>query len=148
MVSGMVSHASALPKDLLKPRTLAQLMGIYERNYERLVRLLGDPARLAPSQTLALPGLPPLGIEVKSRSRYTLELVLGHRFGDERIPDLVVRLYQDARLAEAVAADARRLPHRPLARLPGHWQANMLLYKWLEYCDDARFSPERQAVTA
>lgn len=144
----MVTHATALPKDLLKPRTLAQLMGIYERNYERLVRLLGDPARLPPEQTLELPGLPPLAVAVRSRSRYTVELLLGHRFGDERIPDLVVRLYHDVRLVEAVAADVRRFPARPLARLPGHWQANMLLYKWLEYCDDARLSSEYSIVSA
>lgn len=144
----MVSHVSTLPKDLLVPRTFAQLMGVYERNYERLVRLLGDPSELEPSQTLELPGLPPLSIEIKARSRYTLELILGHRFGDERLPDLLVRLYHDARLVEAVAADARRFPSRPLARLPGHWQANMLLYKWLEYCEAGSVSPPARAATA
>lgn len=144
----MASYSSTLPKDLLVPRTFTQLMGIYERNYERLMRLLGDPSRLEPSQTLELPGLPPLSIEVKVRSRYTLELILGHRFGDERLPDLLVRLYHDARLVEAVAADARRFPSRPLARLPGHWQANMLLYKWLEYCETSSLSPPAFAVTA
>ena len=144
----MVSHYSTLPKDLLVPRTFTQLMGIYERNYERLMRLLGDPSGLEPSQTLELPGLPPLSVEVKVCSRYTLELILGHRFGDERLPDLQVRLYHDARLVEAVAADARRFPSRPLARLPGHWQANMLLYKWLEYCETSSLSPPACAATA
>jgi uncharacterized protein len=144
----MVTYSSALPKDLFAPRTFVQLMGIYERNYERLVRLLGDPSRLEPSQSLELPGLPPLAIEVKARSRYTLELILGHRFGDERLPDLLVRLYHDARLVEAVAADAQRFPSRPLARLPGHWQANILLYKWLEYCETNRLSPPACAATA
>ncbi len=144
----MVSYSSTLPKDLLVPRTFTQLMGIYERNYERLMRLLGDPSELEPSQSLELPGLPPLSIEVKARSRYTLELVLGHRFDDQRLPDLLVRLYHDARLVEAVAADARRFPSRPLARLPGHWQANMLLYKWLEYCEAGSVSPPPCTATA
>ncbi len=144
----MASYSSTLPKDLLVPRTFTQLMGIYERNYERLIRLLGDPQQIQSRQTLELPGLPPLSVEVKSRSRYTLELLLGHRFGDERLPDLLVRLYHDARLVEAVAADARRFPSRPLARLPGHWQANMLLYKWLEYCEAGSLSPPACAATA
>lgn len=148
MVSTMVSTRSALPKDLLKPRTLAQLMGIYESNYQRLLRLVGDPRCLPLHQTLHLPGLPPLVVTVKSRSRYTLDLVLSHRFGDESVPDLRVRLYHDARLAEAVAGDARFYPNRPLARLPGHWRANMLLYKWLEYCNSSCLPAEPCTIPA
>ncbi len=142
MVSAMVSTYSALPKDLLKPRTLAQLMGVYECNYERLVRLVGDPHRLPLHQILYPLGLPPLVVTVKGCSRYTLDLVLSHRFEDESVPDLRVRLYHDARLAEAIAGDAGAYPNRPLERLPGHWRANMLLYKWLEYCCAACSSAE------
>ena len=148
MVSAMVSTPTALPKDLFKPRTLAQLMGVYESNYERLVRLLGDPRRMPVSQTLHLAGLPPLMVSVKSCSRYTLDLVLSHRFDEGSMPDLRVRLYHDARLAEAVARDARSHPNRPLARLPGHWRANMLLYKWLEYCTVSDFPSEPCAAPA
>ncbi|MGH8127377.1 MAG: DUF1249 domain-containing protein [Gammaproteobacteria bacterium] len=142
----MVTTPTALPKDLLKPRTLAQLMGIYESNYQRLLRLVGDPRRLPLHQTLYLPGLPPLVVSVQSCSRYTLDLVLSHRFGDESVPDLRVRLYHDARLAEAVADNAWAYPKRPLARLPGRWRANMLLYKWLEYCN-AACSPPTEPCT-
>lgn len=144
----MVTYVSELPKDLLRPSRFVQLMGIYERNYERLMHLLGDPSRLVPEQILELPGLPPLSVEVRARSRYTIELLMGHRFEDEMLPRLMIRLYHDAKMVEAVAADARRFPSRPLARLPGHWNANMLLYKWLEYCESSRLCPSAHTGAA
>ena len=130
----MIVVRNIWPEDLLKPRTLAQLMGVYEYNYSRLLRLLGDPCRLQSYQTRHLPGLPALEITVKSRSRYTLELVLSHRFGNESMLNLRVRLYQDAQLAEALVQHDGADAARPMARLSARWEVNMLLYKWLEYC--------------
>lgn len=140
MVPAMVTVADSLPRDLLHPRTLSVLMGVYECNYERLVRLLGDPMRIPGSRRVRLPGRPQLYVEVRARSRYTVDLVLTHRFGGERLPELTVRLYRDACLAEALPGAGGR----PLARLPERWRANMLLYKWLEYCAGALYSPEIQ----
>ncbi len=131
----MTSTLERLPRDLLRPRTLAVLMGVYERNYDRLVMLLGDPVCMPVRRHLRLPGRPELHVEVRNRSRYTVDLVLTHRFDDQSIPDLSVRLYHDARLAEALPLKRRR--NRPLERLPERWRANILLYKWLEYCIDA-----------
>lgn len=136
----MMVAASCLPADLLCARSLRVLMGVYERNYRWLVELLGEPQRLPAHRCVRLPGRPALHVEVRSRSRHTIELVLTHLFADERLPDLAVRLYGDARVAEAVPADAQGY-RDPLARLPARWQANLLLYKWLEYCRDARRRP-------
>lgn len=135
--------ADSLPRDLLRPCTLSVLMGVYERNYERLVRLLGDPLGIPVRRRVRLPGRPQLYVEVRQRSRYTVDLILTHRFGDERLPELAVRLYRDARLAEALPL-AGRPSGRPLARLPERWHANMLLYKWLEYCTGALYAPAPQ----
>jgi hypothetical protein len=59
----------------------------------------------------------------------------------ERLPDVQVRVYHDAHLAEAqdcrlreatgVAIPRSALPKRELVR---RWQRNMMLNKWLEYC--------------
>lgn len=134
----MMATATCLPADLFEPRSLMVLMGLYERNYRWLVELLGDPERLPQRKCLRLRGMPMLHVEVRRCSRHTIELALTHRFGGERLPDLAVRLYRDAKLAEALPlADGRRYAD-PLARLPARWQANVLLYKWLEYCRDAR----------
>jgi uncharacterized protein YqiB (DUF1249 family) len=126
-----------LPADLLRPRSLAMLMGIYECNYRRLMQLLGDPLHLPAHRRLRLGGRPALYVELGGRSRYTVDLILTHRFAGERLPDLTVRLYRDARLAEALPQSGPADAGNPLARLPARWQANMLLYKWLEYCLDA-----------
>ena len=126
-----------LPADLLRPRSLAVLMGIYEVNYRRLLDLLGEPARWSQRFSLHLEGRPVLHVEVKKRARYTVDMVMTHLFDDERLPDLTVRLYSDARLAEAVPASGAKLRAQPMARLPERWRANLLLYKWLEYCLDA-----------
>jgi len=117
-------------------------MGMYERNYERLVKLLGDPDAIPARRSIPLPGKPELHVELRGCSRYTIDLVLTHRFAGENIPDLLVRLYRDARLAEALPVHRRRRPGRPLSRMPERWRANMLLYKWLEYCLEPMSEPE------
>ncbi|MGH8161752.1 MAG: DUF1249 domain-containing protein [Gammaproteobacteria bacterium] len=132
----MEATATRLPADLLRPRSLAMLMGICEVNYRRLLELLGDPERWPRHGCLRLAERPVLHVEVRSRARYTVDAVLTYRFGEERLPDLVVRLYRDVRLAEAMPLAAAK-GDDPFSRLPRRWQANVLLYKWLEYCLDA-----------
>jgi uncharacterized protein YqiB (DUF1249 family) len=132
--------ASQLPADLLRPRSLAMLMGIYEVNYRRLWKLLGDPARWPERDCLLLVERPVLHVEVCARARYTVDARLSYRFGTERLPDLAVRLYLDAQLAEALPLADETAGNRPFSRLPARWRANLLLYKWLEYCLDAATS--------
>lgn len=112
-------------------------MRLYEANYRRLLDLLGAPSGWAQRFCLRLEERPALHVEVRSRTRYTVEVVMTHYFGAERLPDLSVRLYNDARLAEALPLADERSAARPLSRLPHRWRANVLLYKWLEYCTDA-----------
>lgn len=137
----METLATSLPAELFRPRSLAMLMGVYEANYRRLLELFGDPARWPARRRLRLRGRPDLHVEVRTRSRYTTEFVMTYRFGGERLPDLSVRLYRDARLAEAVPLADKTDAGRPFARLPARWQANLLLYKWLEYCLEAKPVP-------
>jgi uncharacterized protein len=144
----MVLVARQLPAELFRPRSLMMLMGLYERNYERLVRLFGDPARLPRSRRLKLPGRPPLYLTVVSRSRYTVELTLTHLFAQERLPDLRIRLYRDARLAEALPLRDSGPSRGPLSRLEPRWEANLLLYKWLDYCLDATGAGESSLEAA
>ena len=69
---------------------------------------------------------------------------LGHaQQGWHRLPDLQLRVYADARLAEATDC-ARYLAHPQLAgvhnalqrQFDQRWALNMMLNKWLEYCLD------------
>lgn len=127
------------------PRSFAGLMALYESNYRRLQRLLPEldvPFEQAVSHA---PEDRDLHLRVLERCPYTLTLHLTYWFegGGERHadPDLVVRVYQDAQLAEATRCDASSR----YAALAGidlekgrviteQWERNLLLNKWLAFC--------------
>jgi len=112
-------------------------MSLYETNYLRLVSLAGAPAQLAGNYRSVVPGDCELVLSVLEQQPYTLELAMSYLLpvagaGSERLPDLRLRLYRDARLLEVLplpgeeaGADARGLGRR--------WSRNLLLNKWLEY---------------
>jgi uncharacterized protein len=127
-----------------KPRRLAHLIELYERNYRLIGRLLPEfdapySAAVSHSQSDC-----PLHLQIVDRDRYTMTLHLTYEFTDEagmrRQPDLWVRLYRDAGVAEALQC-SHRPPWRaedeadPAAHvfLSAQWRRNLLLNKWLEY---------------
>lgn len=129
---------------LVEPRSFTGLMTLYETNHLRLRRLLGDPARL-PDRSVSVSGDDlPLHVEVLERAPYTTVLRLTYWFAEHGAlradPDLVVRVYRDARLAEACAC-APRPHHRalsPYAReargeVERRWIMNVMLGKWLDF---------------
>ena len=119
-----------------RPRGFVALMGLYESSYLRLGRLAGELRALPDLSRSHVPGDCTLLLAVTERARYTSELTLtyllpapGPGAGVERVPDLRLRLYHDARLLEACAGgDARE---RELGR---RWGRNLMVNKWLEYC--------------
>jgi uncharacterized protein len=122
-----------------RPRGFVALMGLYESSFLRLGALAGDLAQLPRTCISNVDGDCTLLLSVLERSRYTSQLLLTYLLPDgrvpaglERVPDLRLRLYHDARLLEAEcgAAGARE---RELHR---RWARNMMLNKWLEYCMD------------
>ena len=124
-------------------------MGLYESNYLRLRRLAGDLRALAASSVSDVAGDCTLVLSVCARSRYTAELRLTYLLPAagapavlERVPDLRLRLYHDARLLEA--RDAAGVgPERELDRC---WARNMMVNKWLEYCTERGHSFLRGAA--
>lgn len=128
-----------------RPRSLAGLMALYESNYRRLQRLLPEldvPFEQAVSHA---GGDRDLHLRVLERCPYTLTLHLTYWFDDDSgpraDPDLAVRIYRDAQLAEAIRCDA----HSRYAALAGitledgrvvtqQWERNLLLNKWLAFC--------------
>jgi len=128
-----------------RPRSFVSLMTLYESNYIRLGWLVPDLRRLRGSLTSTVAGEPALEISVVEQCRYTTALQLTYLFADgagaAREPELEVRVYHDARLAEACGTGSP--PSHPRLRslaagvAPNHgrrWSCNMLLNKWLEYC--------------
>lgn len=128
-----------------RPRSFVSLMTLYESNFIRLGWLAPDLRRLSGSLTSEVAGEPALELAVVEQCRYTTALQMTYLFGDgertAREPGLEIRVYHDARLAEACGTGAAP-SHPRLQRLaagvaPNHgkrWSCNMLLNKWLEYC--------------
>jgi uncharacterized protein len=127
-----------------RPSSLSRLMALYESNYVRLLQLAPEPdfpfegasSRSALDRDLHL--------RVLERSRYTVTINLSYRFETEDSvllePDVDVRVYRDAMLAEALRVG----PHAHCAVLhdldrelgpmiEGRWGRNLLLNKWLSY---------------
>ena len=129
-----------------RPRGFVALMTLYESNYIRLRHLTGQFEELPDTCVSAPAGDCALHLRLDERSRYTTTLTLTYRFeladgAHVTDPDLQVRVYHDAHLAE-VLASARRHRHPLLNDLKVHaphqlgerWRRNMLLNKWLDYC--------------
>jgi uncharacterized protein YqiB (DUF1249 family) len=127
------------------PGTFAGLMDLYERNYINIRRLIPN---MPPTQTCLashVSGGLSLYLTVIERFPYTSELSLTYHFCREAgvlvEPDLRVRVYHDARLAEVKGAVLRSWPkfqadqeEQPNMQLVSRWHVNRFLYKWLNYC--------------
>ena len=143
----MIADGSiALPRPT-QPGSFTALMHLYESNYLRIHWLLDDLATLPPEQWSRPRDDLPLYLEVLEVSRYTTTLRLTYFFEEGQAmvadPDLTVRVYHDAGLAEAMACRRQHL-HTALKQFdtaPGgelgrRWARNSMLNKWLEYCYD------------
>lgn len=118
-----------------RPRGFVALMGLYESNFLRLGILTGDLLALPRHAVSMVAGDCELQLTVLERARYTSELSLTYVLpatalsaGVQRVPDLRLRVYHDARTVEALP-DGRQ--ERELHQC---WSRNLMLNKWLEYC--------------
>jgi uncharacterized protein len=130
-----------------RPRGFIALMSLYESNYLRFVQLAGQPAQLTGTLVSRPAGDCELQLAVLEHMRYTSALSLSYilpRYRGaalERLPDLRLRAYHDARLLEADAPAGTDTPRGSALRtgereLHQRWSRNMMLNKWLEYCID------------
>lgn len=134
---------------LVRPRSFAGLMTLYEGNHTRLRQLLGNlwhlPSRLVSTSSSDLS----IHLTLDEHSRYTTSLRMTYWLDSNGLtstdPDLLVRIYHDARLAEAVSCceQPRHIVFKELwvpaaVELERRWLLNILLSKWLEHCLDHR----------
>jgi uncharacterized protein YqiB (DUF1249 family) len=130
------------------PGSFPALMDLYECNYINMRRLLPVMPNTPADLVSRIPGGLDLHLRLIERFRYTSELVLTYQFAQDGTvlaePDLRIRVYHDARLAEVMAAHLR---HRPAfdneslsnqradrTQLYSRWKINRFLFKWLNYC--------------
>jgi len=128
-----------------RPRSFVALMGLYESNYIRLGWLAGALHTLEGRHRSVVPGDCDLVLTLAERSPYTstlnLTYVLPEAGREHEFPDMRVRVYHDAHLAEA--QDWAGSHQQPVLRalrshaereLDQRWARNVMLNKWLEYC--------------
>jgi uncharacterized protein YqiB (DUF1249 family) len=128
-----------------RPGSFVSLMSLYESNYIRLSWLVPDLRGLVAPQISAVEGDCPLHLAVDEQSRYTTTLRLTYVFDDQdgpvADPDLQIRVYHDARLAEVQScarwhrhADLEAIRSQLARELGDRWLRNVMLNKWLDYC--------------
>ncbi len=131
------------------PGSFVGLMTLYESNYIRLGWLAGDLETLSGAYRSRRPDDCELRLTVLERGPYTTGLLLTYLFSTEATapqwppaPDLMIRIYHDARVAEAHhfgqvgGAGSKVRPIDASQSLAARWTRNMMLNKWLEYCVD------------
>ena len=132
-----------------RPRSFVALMSLYESNHVRFMRLAGDPAQLSGTLISRVAGDCVLQLAVLGHMPYTSTLALTYLLPEsgesqlgpvpQRLPDLRLRAYHDARLLEVegetpLTAARRRVARSAERELQQRWARNMMLNKWLEYC--------------
>ena len=154
----MLVDSLIVPECVYRPGTFTGLMTLYESNYIKLHNLTAAfhwPSDIVIS---ASPEDIDLHATITRREPYTTTLKLTYWFPEaEGItvadPDLILRVYHDARLAEAVSGRERHCHHklRELAASSGaeldrRWRVNMTLNKWLDYLFDVGHRLDRSVT--
>ena len=146
----MLIDSLIVPQCLYRPGSFTGLMTLYESNFIKLRDLVPDAACFARRAVSKTSRDCDLHLEVQRRERYTTTLKLTYRFEDQpgtwvADPDIVLRIYHDAMLVEAVTGCERHSRHLKLEEIVGHthaleldrrWRNNILLNKWLDYLLD------------
>ncbi|MDH4124295.1 MAG: DUF1249 domain-containing protein [Gammaproteobacteria bacterium] len=113
-------------------------MSLYESNYLRLLQLIPEVERLDGCFRSRVAGECDLYVEILERCRYTMTLSLTYRFeaehGADVEPNMVVRIYVDGAMAEAMGKRSGYCHDR--RELDARWRRNIILNKWLEFLSD------------
>lgn len=151
----MLADSYIVPECSYGPGSFGGLMALYESNYLRLMNLFDASVLDASSSLNSISEHDQsLFLRVESSSRYTQVLRLTYLFNEAEglvaDPDLRLRVYLDARMAEVINwADhhrhevLRELQSRMTRQVSKCWRKNMVLSKWLDYLLDKGHSFDR-----
>jgi uncharacterized protein YqiB (DUF1249 family) len=123
----------------------SDLKRLFEVNYTLLMRLAPDLDLIPDAALSTSDECVDIYIKIIERTRYTTTLSLTHYFeaGDALIPapDLWIRVYHDARVAEAVprkdgstVVHGRIFTRNKTLDADIKWKLNDFTEKWLRYC--------------
>lgn len=144
----------------VRARDLPALMELYEINYIQLRQLMPDMDALPRENISKHEAVLALHLKITERCKYTTTFQLTYEFKDEKgvfiAPDLVVRMYHDAQVAEVISRGRRRGNRQAEYdrfhqnhSLESKWRVNRFLQKWLGYClrQNHRFSPAQNQLS-
>ena len=131
-----------------KQSSFAALMSLYESNFIRLNWLIQEPTRFTGEQQSIVPGDCTLHLRLLERTRHTSTMLMTYMFEESgrwiADPDMTIRVYHDARLAEAMACSRvhrheilRQFATGCVREVNRRRARNSMLNKWLEYCAEA-----------
>jgi uncharacterized protein len=155
----MLVDSLIVPECTYRPGSFTGLMTIYESNYIKLSQLTTEFEWTGWSMVSTSPRDMDLHAQLLRREPYTTTLKLTYWFEEPGgllvpDPDLILRVYHDARLAEAVSGRDRHTHHKLLelagdssAELDRRWRINMTLNKWLDYLYDVGHTLNRESET-
>ena len=158
----MLVDSLIVPECIYRPGSFTGLMTLYESNYIKLSQLTTEFEWSGWSMVSTSARDKDLHAQLVRREPYTTTLKLTYWFEESGgvlvpDPDLILRVYHDARLAEAVSGRDRHTHHklRELAgdstsELDRRWRINMKLNKWLDYLFDVGHclhGPSEKAVS-
>lgn len=125
---------------------LSRLQAVCEANYARLMRLLPDMRTSSDSRRVALSSgehaLGVLNLEVTESCPYTTTLLARqeHNLPWLPLPQMQIRVYHDARMAEVIAAEHTRrfrsiypYPNPAMHQPDEKNQLNLFLGQWLSH---------------
>ena len=163
----MLTENNIVPECVYGPGSIGGLIALYESNFIKLNQLLQSVKNDVGARYMST-GTPDcdLHLTIESSVKYTQEFRLTYLFLDEDSadeaqliadPDLRVRVFLDARLAEVAGWAAHHqhdvlkgLQRRFTRELDRRWANNMMLSKWLDYLLDMGhlFRPTSEVVNA
>jgi uncharacterized protein len=144
----MLADSDIVPKCIVRQGSLGGLITLYEGNFIKLASLLGNPVAASGRFVSRSHRDGDLYLSIEEGSRYTRVLRLTYYFeegagGRVADPDLVLRLYLDARVTEVVGwadfhhhAGLKGIARYFSGEIDRRWARNMMLSKWLDYLLD------------
>lgn len=141
------------------PKSFAGLMDLYEINYMRFRQLCPGLEGIDETQVSTAEGALNLHLSLIERCKYTTTVSLTYLFQEalgevKPEPNLMVRVYHDARQAEVLSRayrclnkEVRIMDLHDGSELKWRWSMNRFLYKWLGYCyHQGHFFPDPRAL--
>jgi len=130
-----------LQSSLDRRPNVGRLVELCEESYRCLQKLLPDLACMQGRYCSTGDGHADLFLEVIEHTRYTsvvhLTYYFEHERGSEPEPDVMLRVYHDAKQVEVIDLKQSSLPVHSLYEAPGllnKWQVNLFVSRWLAFC--------------